>query len=471
MARKEGRKFRDARDIAKLIAAAEVSGGDIWAPEDVNTRGDGRLYIRAMPSGRALGYWRYTAPDGSTPWVELGPYTERKRAGAYTLSELRAACRPYIDLYHRVESRDVLAFLKRETERKAAEEKAKQEAEAAARKADADAHLVTFESLLTTYATHLESNGKGAARDVRNLTKNHLTAAHPHIASSPAASVTPAQASTIVRSLVEAGKGRSAGKLRSYGRAAYALAARAELDPSVPAAFLRFRVTWNPFAPVPALPQFNKTRDRALAEPELRAYWRALNDAPESAMRDAQLLCIGLGGQRPEQLLRARVTDVNLHARELTLYDAKGRRQQPRLHLLPIPIALVPVVERCIARAKEQSAECLFCHSGGKQLSAQAMSDHCSRICQSLLSAPESERVVTEPFQLRDMRRTCETSLARTQIASKDIRAQLQSHGLGGVQSRHYDRYDYWQEKVAALEAWNAYLNREPGSNVLSFAA
>jgi hypothetical protein len=41
---------------------------------------------------------------------------------------------------------------------------------------------------------------------------------------------------------------------------------------------------------------------------------------------------------------------------------------------------------------------------------------------------------------------------------SKDIRAQLQSHGLGGVQDRHYDRYEYMDEKRRALEGWDARL-------------
>lgn len=50
-----------------------------------------------------------------------------------------------------------------------------------------------------------------------------------------------------------------------------------------------------------------------------------------------------------------------------------------------------------------------------------------------------SEAMVTEgearaPFQLRDIRRTCETMLAALKV-SKDVRSNLLSHGLGGVQS------------------------------------
>ena len=37
---------------------------------------------------------------------------------------------------------------------------------------------------------------------------------------------------------------------------------------------------------------------------------------------------------------------------------------------------------------------------------------------------------------------------------SRETRAQLLSHGLGGVQVIHYDRHDYTDEKRSALRAW-----------------
>jgi hypothetical protein len=63
------------------------------------------------------------------------------------------------------------------------------------------------------------------------------------------------------------------------------------------------------------------------------------------------------------------------------------------------------------------------------------------------------------PFQLRDIRRTCETMLAALKV-SIDVRSHLLSHGLGGVQNQHYDRHSYWLEKVQALRKWAAHLAR-----------
>ena len=42
---------------------------------------------------------------------------------------------------------------------------------------------------------------------------------------------------------------------------------------------------------------------------------------------------------------------------------------------------------------------------------------------------------------------------------SKDIRGQLLSHGLGGVQDAHYDRHSYLNEKHNVLVAWESKID------------
>ena len=68
-----------------------------------------------------------------------------------------------------------------------------------------------------------------------------------------------------------------------------------------------------------------------------------------------------------------------------------------------------------------------------------------------------NEEEARAPFQLRDIRRTCETMLAALKV-SKDVRSHLLSHGLGGVQNQHYDHHTYWLEKVRAFKKWAAHL-------------
>jgi hypothetical protein len=38
-------------------------------------------------------------------------------------------------------------------------------------------------------------------------------------------------------------------------------------------------------------------------------------------------------------------------------------------------------------------------------------------------------------------------------------RPEIQSHGLGGVQDRHYDQYEYIKQKRKALLKWEKFLD------------
>ena len=54
-----------------------------------------------------------------------------------------------------------------------------------------------------------------------------------------------------------------------------------------------------------------------------------------------------------------------------------------------------------------------------------------------------------------------ETLLAAYRI-SREIRGHVQSHGLTGIQARHYDGHDYMVEKREALEVLARELGRGP---------
>jgi hypothetical protein len=61
-----------------------------------------------------------------------------------------------------------------------------------------------------------------------------------------------------------------------------------------------------------------------------------------------------------------------------------------------------------------------------------------------------------------------ETLLARAKI-SEGHRGRLQSHGISGVQNRHYDGHDYMGEKRHALETLFNLLKAAPEGNVVAF--
>lgn len=284
------------------------------------------------------------------------------------------------------------------------------------------------------------------------LTK-HILAPYPELSARRACELTPDDFIPILGKLVEGGRGRTAVKVRSYGAAAYQVALSSRTNPEAPLTLRTFGITMNPFASIDAMTRFNRARDRALSAPELAAYLRRLDALPEGAQKDALQLSLVLGGQRPLQLLRLRLRsiEVDLSLGTVTLYDGKGARRQPRRHVLPLVKEASAILER---RLEQTAAEVpLFSTDGRTQMRIETLTVLVRRISKEMVQTKEAR----EAFQLRDLRRTCETMLAALGVSS-DVRAQLQSHGLGGVQQRHYDRHDYALEKYQALQRWVQHL-------------
>jgi integrase len=425
--------------MRRILTPADLrwNGTDCWK-SDGGARGEGRLAAR-IQEHRVLLYFRYRA-DGQNRAIPIGTYSPTGNGGL-KLADARAKCRPLADLL-RAGVTDLHAHLRREQE---AREHAARQAEEAARRAAEESKRGTLAQLCDAYVDHLERQNKQSVRDVKSLFTLHVKESDPELSARRAAEIDPEVLAGLIGKLVDGGKGRTAAKLRSYLRRAYALAAASHTDPSAPLGLRSFGIRTNPLEGIPALSKFNRARDRVLSGPELGALLRHIEALPEGHPRDALLLTLRLGGQRPAQLLRVTAKDVDLDAETITLRDPKGKRNQPRLHVLPLVPEALSIVERRLAGLSGDDK--LF------SMTPEALSAAVADMSTELVKA-ETAR---EPFQLRDLRRTCETMLASLSVSS-DVRAQLQSHGLGGVQNRHYDRHDYAPEKKRTLELWAAHL-------------
>jgi integrase len=293
--------------------------------------------------------------------------------------------------------------------------------------------------------------GRQSHDDAQSIFRLHVSEPFPELVKRAAASVKAEQLRDVLARLIDAGKGRTAAKLRAYLRAAYGLAMRASFDPTIPAALTAFDVESNPADRLPSLAQFSKALDRALTLPELHSFWGRVVAAPNTAARDALIACLLLGGQRPTQLLRATPRDVDRTAGTFTLHDIKGRNRHanPRRHVLPIHPELMAVIQWRLDLT-EGFEEPLFSSHGCVAVREETVAALVKDIAAVMAAEGELER---GPFAMRDLRRTAETHMAALGISS-DVRAQIQSHGLGGIQARHYDRHDYMPEKRAALQLW-----------------
>ena len=141
------------------------------------------------------------------------------------------------------------------------------------------------------------------------------------------------------------------------------------------------------------------------------------------------------GGQRIEQL--ANLLTANTGPDFILLHDGKGRPgRPPRPHTVPLTKEAAKALSEC----EPSGAFALSTDGGETHVAATSLSQW----------AVEAAGDAIPDFQAKRIRSGVETLLASARV-SQDIRGRLQSHGIAGVQARHYDGHDYMTEKRKAL--------------------
>jgi hypothetical protein len=198
----------------------------------------GALQARKHGNGSVGLFWRFTH-QGKTDRVSIGLYDAtlppKSLEPKGKLYSIHAAIRQAEELAKRhlshLESGGHRAVVAAEQSRRLAEQSAKEQS-----------ITVTLRALLEGYCKRLKDLRRQCAGNVTSLFRLHVFEAFPDLSSQPANTITEEQFADVLRSLFEAGKGRTANKLRSYLRAAYELARRARVDPTVPIHFKHFNV-------------------------------------------------------------------------------------------------------------------------------------------------------------------------------------------------------------------------------------
>lgn len=399
----------------------------------------GALQARVDTLGAVALYYRCKV-DGQEARVRIGAYDpahspkalDPSKKGGLSLAGARAKAVDLAVQHHEHKDSGGLAVKLREK----TAEKRRRQAVASSLKAQ------TVEALFAAYVDLLKQREKVDARDAE-LTLQRFLAANSTLAETPAHEAAAADFVTGLRKLHEAGKVREPGKVRSYAHAAFRTAMMARTDPEIPVKFEAFHVTANPLATIRATAA--RADKRPLSADELRTFW-GIAKATEGTAGALMRLHILTGGQRIAQLLRLQREDV--HADYIVLHDPKGRRPEARRHVVPL------LADAKTALKAFTGAPGVFTVDG-KAISPAALA--------RLEAEAIGEQI--EAFEPKRLRSGIETALASLGVG-REIRAQLQSHGLGGVQDRHYDDHDYLAEKRAALQALLDLLNRKRSPKV-----
>lgn len=301
-----------------------------------------------------------------------------------------------------------------------------------------------LKALLLAYVNHLHALGRSSHSNARSIFSKHVIEAFPDTAAKPAADVTSEEIAEMMRRLIEAGKGRTANKLRSYVRAAYQVAKASRSKPSIPTAFQAFNVVVNPAAETSPDESANRADKRPLSLTELQIYWSVLQEV--DGIRGVALrLHLLLGGQRIAQL--SRLLDELVNPDFVTIFDGKGRPgKPPRQHIIPVVKAARKDLDACVNNKPYR----LSTNGGRTPIGVGNLGKWAVDAVGSKITS----------FQLKRVRSGVETALASAKVP-REYRGRLQSHGISGVQAVHYDGYDYLDEKRESLEILYALLTKK----------
>lgn len=422
--------------IKKLQKGAWVNLGDVEP--------DGSLSARRLASSVKF-YWRFTHA-GKTSREEIGlydssapPKSTTPTNKGYSVEAARWAAQQLAQAHrHNIKDGGHAAI-------KAAEAKAKGDAVAAAERAS----KYTLSALLDAYCDYQQTLKREDVSDARSIFRLHVKGPFPELASKPAADCRMEDIMPMLTRLAVAKKTRTSNKLRSYLHAAFEVARKSHSVHAIPPEFQNYAIRHNCVGDTAVSPTASDDDKNPLSLDELRLYWRLIEKLPDlrGAVLRVHLLS---GGQRIAQLVRAKTAEMD--ANVLGLWDIKGKAGKvKRKHLVPI----TPKLKRAIEECKPAGDYVLTTDGGETHIYPTTLSKWAKAVV--------GDRI--PDFDAKRVRSTVETELAREGF-NDTIRGRLQSHGITGVQNKHYNAYDYLAEKRQALEVLERLLVTPPTPSV-----
>jgi len=403
----------------KQVRGLKAQDREYIVSDDDRTRGNGRLVLRVRPSGTKTWEYRYFV-DGKRRKKALGSYPEVSLAQARKASTETAEVRAARKVGNRPESRSSVVV------------------------------SGSLGELLKAYVEHLRRRKKRSADEVEAAFDRLVKRPLPILWETRADLVTPADVRDLLAHHIARGVTTGTNRLRAYLHAAYNFGIKSENDPMV-AAERPWGLTTNPVAAVPRQGGFERAGERVLEPEELAHAWRYLGETPRLGWRipRAIKLAIATAGQRPTMLLRLRVQDVRLEDGVLDIPGDATKSELP--HVVPVGRYAREVLEVLLAQARVDGAELLFPAGHSRQGSTRV---------NSVTTALQDYRTFwgTEHWTLRDLRRTAKTVLGQRKVP-KDLRDRFHGHAMADVSSKHYDRYDYLDEKRSVMASWDSWLD------------
>lgn len=400
-------------------------------------RGEGRLGVSVGVSGQKIFIYRYFW-EGKKQQIKIGQFLADFSlnqaaiiAGQYT-AQLQQGINPKAE-------KEAGAQAKKQAEREAAQKGSVQD-------------------LFESYTQAMKQDGKRTyAAVLASLEKETREVIPPK---TKAKDVTPEHIKLILGAMIKRGAVVQSNRVRSYLMAAFNYGLKHDNNPASMGRGVLFGLIDNPVRNIPKQAHAEKVGEVWLKLDELKDLLATFGDVLGVGLQVAQLLklIVYLGGQRPHEIVTARWENINWQEKTLLVPSEFSKNKHP--HLIPLTKSAVQILQTI--RDNSQQSPWVF---------SQANSER-HTLSTTLAKAISRYRDAHPGFTYfipRDLRRTCKTLMGELGI-SKELRDRLQNHALQDVSSKHYDRYDYLDEKRRALEAWEGRLNQsEVVGNVIQF--
>ncbi len=238
-------------------------------------------------------------------------------------------------------------------------------------------------------------------------------------------------------------------------------------------------------------------RDRVLSDDEIRAFWQGTETLDRSPARRTSkpikaplperqrpalfgplFRLLLLTAQRENEVAGMRWSEIDRDKRVWTIPGARSKNGKPHI------VHLSGLALEALDRMPRIDGQDLVFSAGGKN-PASGFSHAKTRLDRLMLArdkerliaarkAREAGQAVLEPFTLHDLRRSATTGMAQLGIAPH-IADRILNHQAGTIRgvAAVYNRFEYLEERKAALEAWGRYVEalvRPVPSNVVPLA-
>lgn len=325
---------------------------------------------------------------------------------------------------------------------------------------------VTVGDVMDAYIKWASRTGKYSARAIQNQLENYFKATFPKVWNKPARDFTPLDAKKIIDARAERSL-HEANKIRTYMKTAYQMAIEAIASTDDMREFTPLGLDHALTNPViqkpPKTIQTDRKRRITLAQiqTELQLYWQIL-DSEKLPQNVSQFLKFHLltGGQRPAQLVRITVHDIELEGtrKYIRLERTKGRSApKERDHIVPLTNQTAQLIQSICHQLWTNP----FSLKGNGHMKAGQftrlyrtyIADKMMRLCKN---EPALSKV--EPFSLSAVRKSSTTFWR--QSVDWHIEALLNDHGRSNdVQATFYDQNDYFPKKLEALKMWELFIS------------